>query len=176
MKSGKLIDAVHWYVIHTHPRQEDRAERNLRSEGLETLFPKLRERRYNQYTGEPTQIIKPLFPRYLFARFNASELLHKVSYTRGVHCVVAFGGRPTPLESDIIALIQSRIGADGFVRIGEELKPGDQILVRDGPLKNFIGIFEREMKGSDRVMILLTTIGYQAHVMIERDLLQRLKS
>lgn len=176
MKSGKLIDAVRWYVIHTHPRQEDRAERNLRSEGLETLLPKLRERRYNQYTGEPTQIIKPLFPRYLFARFNASELLHKVSYTRGVHCVVAFGGRPTPLESDIIALIQSRIGADGFVRIGEELKPGDQILVRDGPLKNFIGIFEREMKGSDRVMILLTTIGYQAHVMIERDLLQRLKS
>jgi len=174
MNSETGSESLRWYVIHTHPRQEDRAERNLLSEGLETLSPKIKQRRYNQYTGELAYVIKPLFPRYIFARFDADVWLHHVRYTRGVHCVVSFGEYPTPVDGEIITIIRSRIGEDGFVRISDQLLPGDRVMVKDGPLKNFIGIFEREMKDCDRVMILLTTVGYQAHIMIERDLLRKI--
>jgi transcription antitermination factor NusG len=87
---------------------------------------------------------------------------------------VSFGGKPTPVDDAIITFVRSRVRPDGFVVIGEQFDTGDQVLVKDGLLKSFIGVFEREMKGSDRVMILLTAIGYQAHVLIDRDLLKKL--
>src|SRR5262245_34582992 len=74
-----------WYVVHTNAKQEDRAANNLRAWQVETFSPRMKERRYNQFTNEPILMTRPLFPRYIFARFEADQLLHKVSNTRGVH-------------------------------------------------------------------------------------------
>lgn len=166
-------DAAHWYVIYTHPKQEDRASCNLKTLGAPIFNLKTRERRYNPFTNLPTYIAKPLFPRYIFARFKINELYHKVRFTRGVSSMVSFGDGPTPIDEEIIAIIQSYIKEDGFVRVDEEIRPGDRVMVQDGPLKNFAGIFEREMKDTDRVRILLEAVSYQAHVEICRDLVKR---
>ena len=174
MNGEKAGDGDSWYVIHTNPGQEDRAGSNLRAWNVQTFTPRLKERRYNQFTGRPTEFIKPLFPRYIFARFNAGKILHKVRFTRGVSDVVSFGSLPTPVHPDIIEIIRLKVGKDGFVTIGEELKPGDEIVVKEGPLKNFIGIFERETKDAVRVMVLLKTVSYQAHVVIKRDMIRKL--
>jgi len=162
-----------WYVIHTHPKQEDRASSNLRVLGIPIFNPKIRERRYNQFTIIPTYVAKPLFPRYIFARFKISDLYHKVRFARGVNSIVGFGEGPTSIDEEIIALIQSNVKEDGFVGVNEEIKPGDKVVVKDGPLKNFSGIFEREMKDTDRIRILLETVSYQAHVEIERDIVKK---
>jgi transcriptional antiterminator RfaH len=169
----RIEDTAQWYVIHTHPKQEDRAGSNLRVLGVPIFTPKIRERRYNQFTIIPSYVVKPLFPRYIFAQFKINDLYHKVRFTRGVYSVVSFGEGPTSIDEDIIALIQSNIKQDGFVRIDEEIKPGDRIMVKDGPLKNFAGIFEREMKAPDRIRILLETVSYQAHVEIERGMVKK---
>lgn len=171
--ADRATDLLRWYVVHTHPRQEDRAEKNFRLWNLETFFPRIVDRRYNRFTGDVARIVKPLFPRYIFLRLNIEKLYHKVRFTRGVHSVVSFNNRPCFLDDQIIALIKSGIGRDGFVRIGEEFKVGDEVVIKDGLLKDFTGIFERRMNGSDRVMILLKTINYQVHVAIERALIKR---
>ena len=85
-----------WYVVHTNPKQEERADSNLRAWGVETLHPKLKTRRFNEFTGAPTVTTRPLFPRYIFAKFNAREQLAKISFTRGVHYVVSFGDNDPP--------------------------------------------------------------------------------
>jgi transcriptional antiterminator RfaH len=166
-------DMARWYVIHTHPKQEDRACSNLRVLGVPIFNPKIRERRYNQFTIIPAYVAKPLFPRYIFAQFKIGDLYHKVRFTRGVYSVVSFGEGPTSIDERIIALIQSNMKEDGFVRIDEEIKPGDRVVVKDGPLKKFAGIFELEMKDTHRVRILLETVNYQAHVEIERDMVKK---
>jgi transcription elongation factor/antiterminator RfaH len=169
-----IEDVARWYVIHTHPKQEDRAGSNLKVLGMPVLSPKTRERRYNQFVNAPTYVTKPLFPRYIFAQFKINDLYHKVRFTRGVYSVVSFGEGPTQIDEEIIALIQSNIREeDGFVRIDEDVKPGDRVIVKDGPLKNFAGIFELEMKDTDRIRILLETVSYQAHVEIERDMVKK---
>ena len=166
-------DSREWYVIHTHPKQEERANENLRSWGVETLHAKLRTRRYNEFTGAPTYITQPLFPRYIFAKFNAREQLPRIRFTRGVHNVVCFGESPAPVDEDIIDIIRDRSDEHGFVKANDELKPGDNVIVSAGPLRNLIGIFEREIKGSDRITILLTAIEYQARLMVNKELVQR---
>ncbi len=168
-----IEDMIRWYVIHTHPKQEDRAGSNLKVLGVPIFNPKTRERRYNQFANVPTYVTKPLFPRYIFAQFKINDLYHKVRFTRGVYSVVSFGEGPTPIDEEIITLIRSNIKEDGFVRIDEEIRPGDKVIVKDGPLKNFAGIFERAMKDSDRIRILLETVSYQAHIEIERDMVKK---
>jgi transcriptional antiterminator RfaH len=173
MNKSKIEEMDHWYVVHTHPKQEDRAGSNLQVLGVPIFNLKTRERHYNQYTNIPTCITKPLFPRYIFARFKIDDLYHKVRFTRGVSSVVSFGEEPAQIDEEIIAIIQSYVKEDGFVKISEEIRPGDRVVVKDGPLKNFAGIFEREMKDTDRVRILLEAVSYQAHVEIGRDMVKR---
>jgi len=48
------------------------------------------------------------------------------------------------------------------------------VAIKHGPFSNLIGIFEREVGDCDRVQILLTTISYQARVVIHRRLIERL--
>jgi transcription antitermination factor NusG len=168
-----IVDTALWYVIHTHTKQEDRVGSNLRVLGVPTFNPKIRERRYNQFSIVPTYVTKPLFPRYIFARFRINDLYHKVRFTRGVYSVVSFGEGPTPIAGEVITLIQSNVKEDGFFRIDEEIRPGDRIIVKDGPLKNLAGIFERTMKDTDRIRILLETVSYQAHIEIERGLVKK---
>jgi transcriptional antiterminator RfaH len=175
MNPTTIEDTVCWYVIHTQPKQEDRACSNLKVLGVSIFNPKIKELRYNQFSIVPTYITKSLFPRYIFARFKINDLYHKVRFTRGIYRVVGFGDKPTPISEEVITLIQSNITEDGFVKIDGGIKPGDRVMVKDGPLKNFAGIFEREMKATDRVRILLETVNYQAHIEIERDMIKRVE-
>jgi transcriptional antiterminator RfaH len=169
----RWAETPQWYALHTHLKQEDRANDNLRSYGVETLHAKVKSRRYNEFTGAPIYITQPLFPRYLFAKFNVREQLTKIRFTRGIHDVVCFGESPAPVDQDIIDIIRDRIDEHGFVKENNDLKPGDKVVISAGPLRNLMGIFEREIKGSDRITILLTAIEYQGRLVVDKALVQR---
>jgi transcriptional antiterminator RfaH len=173
MDSTKSFERPCWYAIQTRPQEEGRAEMNLMAWGVATLAPKIKESRHNQFTGKPTHFTKPLFPRYIFARFDAETLQHKVSYTRGVQSVVSFNNRPLEVDDEAIALIRSRMDEDGFVRLENEPKPGDEVMINNGSLKGLNGIFDKRIKGTDRVRIFLQTVSYQAHVTINKSLVQQ---
>ncbi len=167
------MNSLTWYAVRTKPRQEDRAAGNLRTLGIETFSPKIGETCYSEKLGERSLIIKALFPGYMFARFGADEMLHKVNLTRGVSYVVSFGGKPTRLDNEVIAMIQSQMGTDKLVRVGGDLlNYGAKVVIRDGPLKDLVAVFQYEMKGTDRVMLLLRTLNYQARVTVERAMVR----
>ena len=168
-----LTDNLHWYALHTHPKQELRADENLRSWNVETFTPKLRTRRSNPSGRTAIHFTKPLFPRYIFARFRATEYLHKVRFTRGVASVVSIGNVPTPIDDQVIEIIKSQSDADSIVTLNDGLKVGSEVVICEGPLKGLTGIFERNMKDSDRVMILLNTVSFQSHIVLERQVLRQ---
>jgi transcriptional antiterminator RfaH len=164
---------LRWYAIHTHRNQENRTEANLNAFKVETFYPKIKEQRRNEFSGALTSFTKPFFSRYLFARFDIERLLHKVWYTRGVQSIVGYGGSPTPIDDEIIEFFRMRTDQNGFVQLGEELKPGDRVMIKGGPLSPLVGVFERHMNDSERVMILLQTINYQGHIIVERNAIQK---
>ena len=174
--SNPIDDTLSWYVVHTHPKQEGRTSSNLQAWGLEILNPKLLCNKCNQYTGELTRFVKPLFPSYIFARFRFNDLYHRIRFTRGVHSLVCFNNRPTPVGEEIISLIRSRIGTDGFVKTLAELKAGDEVVINDGRFQKLHGVFEREMQeaDADRVTILLSSVSFQAHVVVDRTFVSRI--
>jgi len=168
-----IVDTNCWYAIHTHLRQEERVYSNLSTRGIETFLPRIKERKYNHYTDKVTYVIKPFFSRYIFARVKIAGMLHKISFTRGVHSMVGYGESPAPISDEIISVIKSRTGQDGYIMPKENLTPGDEVIIEEGPLKSLRGIFERETSEPDRVRILLMAISYQAHLVIGREMLKK---
>jgi transcriptional antiterminator RfaH len=171
--SSEIGDSLCWYVVHTHPKQEERTSSNLQTLNLETLSARLRVKKYNQFTGQLIRAVKPLFPSYIFVRFKFNELYHRIRFTRGVHSLVLFNQAAVPVDDEIIELIRSRLGDDGFVKTTEDLKPGDSVVIKEGRFKNFYGVFEREMPDADRVRILLNAVSFQAHVVVNRALVSK---
>ncbi len=167
------MNAERWYVLYTKAQQEDRAEKNLTAWGIETFYPKIKKKQFNQFTGKAIDFSRPLFPRYLFAKFDAERILHKIYNTRGVGKVISFNCIPTPVDDEVIALIQSKVAADGSVRLNDELRRGDEVRINNGSLKGINGIFDRTLKGKSRIMILLNTINFQASLIVESDLVQK---
>jgi transcription elongation factor/antiterminator RfaH len=166
--------AKQWYAIYTKLNQEERANSNLKAWEVETFSPQLKERHYAHFTGKYAYQIKPLFPRYIFARFNLELLLSKVKFTRGVNGIVSYGKSPSPVDDQIIVLMKSQVGGDGCIQVKEDLNVGDKVVIKGGPFENFIGVFKGSLKDAERVRVLLTTVKYQSHVIVEKDLVKKL--
>jgi transcriptional antiterminator RfaH len=162
-----------WYAVRTNSRQETRVLDNLCAWQVEAFAPKIEERRYPSSAKKPVYLIKPLFPNYVFARFDVNTTLHKIKFTRGVNDVVTFGGMPTPVDDEIIALIKLRTDESGLINFSETFQEGDEVVIKSGPLKTFNGVFVRGTNDAQRVLILLNCVAFQPHIEIEREFLTK---
>lgn len=172
LSNDDIFGGLRWYVVQTKPKEEERADDNLKAWKVETLAPKIKARRVNEFTNRSTFITRPLFPGYIFARFDASTSLHDINATRGIQRVVRFGDVLVPVDDQIIDMIRLRMAQDGFVYVETELVPGRKFTIQDGPLGGLVGVLEREMKDSERVMLLLNCVSYQGHFTVERKQLK----
>lgn len=174
LDNREIANTPRWFAIYTNGKQEVRAFHNLQAWGLECFNPMIKEYRRNQFTGIASFVSRPLFPRYVFARFAPLTLMHKVTFTRGVQRIVSFNYEPCPIDDEVIAFLESRVGGDGFVSLGSPLKAGDKVRIKDGPWKALEGVVERDVKPNERVMLLLTAINFQGRLTIESDWLEKI--
>jgi transcriptional antiterminator RfaH len=164
-------DEIQWFAIQARTGAETVAELNLRELPIETLLP-LARRPVHHATRTPRMVLRPLFPGYLFGRFCAADSLRAVSYSRGVLRVVGGGDRPWPVDDAIVADISERIGPEGYVELAERpFGVGDSVRITAGPLTGWSGIFDSELSGAERVVILIETLR-QGRVVVRRDSLE----
>ncbi len=162
-----------WYAIHTRPKQELRAEANLNLFSIQTFYPQI-----HQSQGEggavPSNATKPLFPGYLFARFNLEASLHNVIFTRGIHDVVRFGNCASEIDDDVITMIQSRREEeDSCIRMGNAPSIGDKVQIKSGLFANFIGIFSEEISGAQRVVILHEAMNHRNRIIVDKAVIEK---
>src|SRR5439155_23717757 len=85
-----------WFALLVKPRHEKVTEQVLANKGLETFLP-LRTR-LRRYGSRQRQSQLPLFPGYLFCRFDPQASLLVLS-TPSVNRVVGAGRRPLPVDT-----------------------------------------------------------------------------
>jgi len=161
---------MQWYAVYTKPKSEDAVAGSLENAGIEVFNPRLKQKKYMQ--GAYRNKISPLFPCYVFVKFEPETTAHMIKYTRGVKRVVG-GDFPWPVSDEVIDLIRNQ-EEDGIIAIKPpQLKYGDSVAINDGPLSGLRGIFEKELSGQERVVLLLSSIEYQARVVVERAFLSK---
>lgn len=171
MSDSHLPISGPWSVVRTHRRQEFRAEQNLRSGGIETFFPRLSAPRTRRYVSHAATM--PLFPQYLFARFDPEVRLHDVSFTRGVQTVLQVCGTLSTVDDNVIQVLRSRMDANGLVRIGEPLRPGEKVIIEEGPFAALVGVVERVLPEKERVTLLLAAVQSPIRVHVASESVRR---
>jgi len=160
-----------WFVVNTKPKNEDRAASNLLFGGIESLAPKLKLKKYRN--NRFIYVIEPMFPGYIFAKFDPIEEFRIVKYTRGVKTIVHFGEQIVPIHEELIEFIKSKLENGIAIIQKKPLEKGNKIIIKDGPFKGLTGIFEREIEGKERVTILLYAVQFAARMEIDRDLIEK---
>ncbi len=156
-----------WYLVRSKPRQECIAEMNLHRWDVETFCPQLKQTK--RIRGKKRTVIIPLFPGYLFSKFDLYTEYRKVAYAHGVAGVVMFGATPAKVDEEIVESIRARMH-DGIVSLSSsKLIPGQPVRIQEGPFKGLLAVFERELTGTQRVALLLKNVTYGARVVIDRE-------
>jgi transcriptional antiterminator RfaH len=159
-----------WWAVQCKPRQESRAQANLETSGVRTFLPLARHDAPDRAKRGAAAKIEPLFPRYLFARCDAPGMAHRIRFARGVTKILGIQNRPTAVDDSIIASIQQRVGEDGCVPLAPAFQQGDPVRVVAGPLKDFVGVFESSVTGTDRVRLLVAALHGQIHAVVDERL------
>ena len=145
---------MHWYLVHTKPRQEKCALENLHRQGYQCYLPTLPLEKLRQ--GLLTVADEPLFPGYLFIRLGMDDTAKSwapVRSTKGVSRLVSFGIEPARVDDGLIELL--RIQEASVQTEPERLfKPGEHVRLTEPPFAGIEGIYQMA-DGERRVMVLI---------------------
>lgn len=168
--SLKMESGLRWYALRTKPRKEAVVERRLRDLNLEVFLPwlQLRRRMGTRYR----QVLGPLFPGYLFCRLDLFLSGKAVRYAPGVKDFVKFGNCIAEVETGVIGALQERCPGGVAELRPKVFKNGEPVLIREGPLSGLEAVFEREMRGSERVAVLLEILGRRTRLVLPVEMLR----
>jgi len=157
-----------WYCVKSRPRQEAVAARNLRALGeVEVLFPRLRRTRRGQAKNQ--LVVEPLFPGYLFLRFDPAELSASVRGTRGVLHLVSQGGRAVEVPGKVISDLRA-LGPDATLSLLDELpQVGGKVRIIRGIFAGSEGEVLRLHGPQKRIAVLLELLGSEKPVELSSE-------
>ena len=164
---------MNWYCIYTKPLKEQPAAKFFRETiGLETYFPLLKRQKTIRRVRRV--VTKPLFPRYLFCRFDPAAWYRAVRYSPEVVDVVSFGGQPVIVADELIAEMKRWAGAAvDVITLEPSLRPGDEVEITDGPMRGLRAVILHDRNDRNRVAVLLSVLEFQAQMLISRSQLAR---
>lgn len=167
-----FADAPHlnWYAIYTRPSHEKRVVEQFVFREIECYLPSYRTTRHWKNRCK-VELELPLFPGYVFARFQWCQRLCVLD-VGGVVSIVGNGREPLSLQHcEIVALRGGlnlrRAEPSPNVSIGERAR------IKLGPLTGFEGIVIRKSNGM-RVILTLQQIMKSVAVEVEECDLQML--
>ncbi len=109
----------------------------------------------------------PLFPGYLFCRFNVCDRL-PVLITPGVISVVGTGRVPIPVEESEIESIQRMVSSGLRVEPCPYLEVGQLVRIEDGALSGIEGVLT-SFKGSQRIVVSISLLRRSVALEIDRS-------
>jgi transcription elongation factor/antiterminator RfaH len=167
--SHALVGNERWFLAHTLPKSEWKAELHLGAQGFRTFLPQFRKT--IRHARQLKTVRAPLFPRYLFVILDLErDRWLSVRSTVGVsRLITSQEGRPIAVP---VGIVESFIEqSDGnLMRVDTGLVRGQRVRILSGPFAEFVGSLER-LDGAGRVQVLLEMMGTAVPVTLHRSAL-----
>lgn len=145
-------NAPNWYAVYTRPSHEKQVVKHFASREIECYLPSFRTTR-RWKNRRKVELELPLFPCYVFARFQWSQHV-RVLEVPGVVLVVSNGREPLPLRSSEIESLRAGLHLHRAVP-HPHLAIGQRARIKFGPLAGFEGIVMRKSNGLRVILTLL---------------------
>jgi len=158
------MDEHAWFALTVVPRKEKITAQVLRTRGFEDFLPLYSTSR--RWSDRIKRIDQPLFPGYVFCRFNPNAR-PQVLKSPGVVSIAGFGKTPEPVHDSEIAALQT-VCESGLDAIPYPTpKIGSRIRLHEGPLRGLEGILVEDKK--TRLVLSLTLLQRSVAVEIDRE-------
>jgi transcription antitermination factor NusG len=154
----------HWYALAVKPRHDKAVSRTLGNKGYETLVPVYRKR--HKYAARLKETELPLFPGYVFCRFNPLAKL-PVLTTPGVVRILGAGQLPIPVDETEIASLQTALKTGLAVQPLAFLQTGQRVRITEGSLAGIEGII-MSLKPCLRLVLSITLLRRSVLVEVDR--------
>lgn len=158
---------IAWYAVHTRPQAEAKALENLLRQGYEAYLPRYRTE--IRHARRRQTVLRPLFPRYLFAGIDREAMRWRpILSTVGVSDLVRSGDEPLPVACEIVEALRAQEGAGTFDSLARQRLPpvGELVRISAGAFEDMIGRLI-ELREQDRVVVLLDLLGRKVRAQIE---------
>ncbi|HKY06668.1 MAG TPA: transcription termination/antitermination NusG family protein [Candidatus Binatia bacterium] len=171
-ESLQIEAGCRWYAIRTKVNREKDVEKRLRNLDLEVFLPWMRARR--RVGSRFHWVLAPLFPGYIFCRLDMAISGKAARYSPGVKDFLTFGSRIAEVGENIIQGLRERCPG-GIAQIDPvNAKTGDLVRINEGPFTGLEAIFDRKLKGSERVAVLLEILGRQTRLVLPGESIAKL--
>lgn len=152
---------IAWYALRTKANKEDVVWRQAVAEGIEVFYPRIHVKPVNPRARK----VKPFFPNYLFVEVDLDETrVTLFKWMPDAVGLVSFDGHPARVDESFVDALKAyleRLNQAGGV-VYEGLKPGDAVVIRNGPFAGYDAVFDAALPGKERVRVLLMILGRQA--------------
>ena len=160
-----MYTAHPWFALQTRPKNERKVERLLKQKAYDCFVPIYRSKR--KWSDRTVEIDFPLFPGYVFCRFNASALGKAIS-TQGVTRVVGFGGSPAEVAREEIDALRLLARTSLLREPWKYLPNGTQVLVETGPLAGIQGVIKAD-DNKKQLVISITLLQRSVAIQLDED-------
>jgi transcriptional antiterminator RfaH len=158
-----------WYLLYCKRGDQQRAKLHLENQGVECYYPELDVEKIVR--GKKKIVREPLFPSYMFIRFDyeIGPTFVSVRSTRGVSDFIRFGQHPEEISEDLIVQLKQE---ESELDIHQQSLPkqGQMIRVKGGQFAGVEAIYQ-EPDGETRSIMLVKMIRQMVPMSIDnRDL------
>lgn len=163
---------MNWYCIHTKPQRERNAVEQLGSVfGVEVYFPRVNVLKTIRRVRR--KVTEPLFPRYIFCRFDIGSSYRAVRYAHDVVNLVSFGEKPAVVDDQLIDDLKVWACEDRILTSEPRLAAGDLVQIAAGPMQGLQAVILEARNDTERVAVLLSILGNYARLTINRQQLAK---
>ncbi len=172
----QLFHTPRWYACRTRARAEKRADRLLAGNGVESYLPLIEQVR--QWSDRTKRVAFPLFPGYVFARFDLRKT-YEVLNTPGIVTIVRANGYPTPVrdeELEAVRILATGVNTgQGMPELVETVTVGQEVIATEGVFAGVRGVLLEE-RGQTRVVVRLSVLCQAVSVELPRRVLRPVPS
>jgi transcription antitermination factor NusG len=143
-----------WFALQVRSRYESMVAGILGGKGYEYFLPTYRCRR--RWSDRIKELELPLFPGYLFCRFNPQQRL-PILKTPGLISIVAVAKHPAPVDEAEIAAVRTLVSSGCKSQPWPYVQIGQRVRIEYGSLCGLEGILQ-SFKGSHRIVISVSLL------------------
>ncbi len=147
----------HWYVLYTMPQHEKKVAAYFAEKRIEHYLPLIKRKR--QWSDRIKLIDFPLFPGYIFVRFDWASQYPEIFMHHGILNVVRLEGSPVVIEDIEFERLKALIIYAKDIQSDPErhLPPGQKVEIRTGPFKGLSGVVAR-VKNKNRLFVRVAAL------------------
>lgn len=154
-----------WAVVSTHPHREQVAVENLQRQDFYAYCPMVRRQR--RHARRVSDVLRPLFPGYLFAQVNSeTQRWRPMLSTVGVRTLVRCGDRLSLIEDGFVQSLKMRELDGAIARPESPYRVGQEVHIAGGAFDGLVATII-DMDERDRLTVLMDLLNRPVKVKIE---------